>query len=377
MHWTTNPIVCSFAPDFFSYSEATVSSDDISTRKRDHIRICAEDEVEAIHKTNLLDDIEFFHNSLPELSVDDIDLSTTFLGRSLRAPLLITGMTGGAAQAARINRDLAIIAQEFGLAFGVGSQRAMSDDPGLTETYQVREYAPDIALLGNIGAVQAASLSTEQAQALVEGIDADALCIHLNPGQELIQPEGDRDFRGCLDGIVRLVDELDCPVIVKETGCGLSPSVLDRLHQAGVQWVDTSGAGGTTWIGVESRRAPGDAADLGRLFWDWGVPTAASINYSVHRGFSVIGSGGLRTGYDAACALALGAEMAGMALPWLRAAHDDGVDGARQFAGACIAALRTTLALTGSKTIAELQKAPKMIGPRLQRWIAADPRPRG
>ncbi len=349
-----------------------MTSPDISDRKRDHLRLCAEEEVEARVKTNLLDAVELFHDSLPELHVDEIDLSTEFLGRRLGAPLLITGMTGGADQAARINEELAIVAQEFGLAMGIGSQRAMADDDDLTDTYRVRQVAPDIALLGNIGAVQAAQMSTDEVGELAEAIGADGMCVHLNPGQELIQPEGDRDFRGCLDGIARLVDELPIPVIVKETGCGLSPSVLSRLATVGVEWVDTAGAGGTTWIGVEARRAPGPRADLGELFWDWGIPTAASIVFAKRRGFSTIGSGGLRTGLDAARALALGADMAGMALPWLRAAHDDGVDGARQFATRCTTALRTAMALTGSQNLEALRNTDRLLGPRLKRWIETD-----
>lgn len=349
-----------------------MTEDDISNRKRDHIRLCAEQDVEARIKTNLLDSVELLHDSLPELHVDDIDISTTFLGKKLSAPLLITGMTGGTDRAAEINENLARVAAEFGLAMGVGSQRAMSDDQGLAGSYRVRQVAPDIVLLGNLGAVQAAEMSTEQVRSLAESIDADGLCIHLNPGQELVQPEGDRNFRGCLDGIKRLNDELDLPVVVKETGCGLSPSVLDRLADHGIQFVDTSGAGGTTWIGVESHRAQGPGADLGDLFWDWGTPTAASIVYARRRDFFVIGSGGLRTGLDAARALALGADLAGMALPWLRAAHEDGLAGARAFARRCIAALRTAMTLTGSRDLAELRRTDRLIGPRLQRWIDID-----
>ncbi len=349
-----------------------MSTEKISDRKRDHLRLCAEQDVEARVKTNLLDSVELFHDSLPELHLDDIDLSTTLFGRTVEAPLLITGMTGGASEAARINRQLARTASRFGLAMGVGSQRAMLDDPSLAETYQIRRFAPDIPLLANLGAVQAAATSTQKVQQLCEAIDADALCIHLNPGQELIQPEGDRDFRGCLDAIGRLADELPIAVVVKETGCGLSPSVLDRLVDAGVDWVDTSGAGGTTWIGVESRRAEADAADLGELFWDWGIPTAASIIYAKRRGLSVVGSGGLRTGLDAARALALGADIAGMALPWLRAAHDEGLEGAQRFAESCIGALRTAMALTGSQNLDELRETDRLIGPRLRRWIDAD-----
>ena len=351
-----------------------MTSDDpgISDRKRDHLRLCAEDQVEARAKTNLLDDVELLHDSLPELAIDDLDLSVDFMGRRLDAPLLITGMTGGADKAMAINRALGRTASEYGLAMGIGSQRAMLDDPELARTYRIRDVAPDILLLANIGAVQAADVTTDAVADLCEAIDADALAIHLNPGQELIQPEGDRDFRGCLDAIGRLVDELSRPVIVKETGCGLSPSVLDRLADAGVEWVDTSGAGGTTWIGVESRRAEADAADLGELFWDWGVPTAASIVYATNRDFSVVGSGGLRNGYDAARALALGADLAGMALPWLRAAHDEGVDGARRFAAAATRGLQTAMALTGSRDLDELRTTDRILGARLTRWIEQD-----
>ena len=353
----------------------TSDDPDISERKRDHLRLCAEQDVESRVKTNLLDAVELFHNSLPELAVDDIDMSTQFLGKPVDAPLLITGMTGGADKARRINRDLAQVASEFGLAMGIGSQRAMADDDTIADTYRIRDVAPDIPLLGNIGAVQAAEMSTDGVLALCEAIDADGLAIHLNPGQELIQPEGDRNFRGCLDAIARLIDEMPIPVIAKETGCGLSPSTLDRLVDAGAQWVDTSGAGGTTWIGVESKRADADAADMGELFWDWGVPTAASIVYATRRNFNVIGSGGLRNGRHAACALALGADMAGMALPWLRAAHDHGADGARQFARAATGGLRTAMALTGCQDLGELQNTQKLIGPRLQRWIEEDVQP--
>ncbi len=350
-----------------------MSTPDISTRKSDHLRLCAEESVEARVKTNLLDDVQLLHDSLPGLAVDDVDMSTSFLGKTIEAPLLISGMTGGTDKAGRINRDLAAVAQEFGLAMGVGSQRAMLDNPSLADTFQLREVAPDIPLLANIGGVQVAQLSPEELLPIIEAIDADGLAIHLNPGQELIQPEGDRDFRGILKGIQRCVEDLSVPVIIKETGCGLSPSVLDRLVRIGVSWVDTAGAGGTTWIGVESKRAQADAADLGELFWDWGTPTGASIGYARRRGLKIIGSGGLRHGLHAATAIALGARMAGMALPWLRAAHDEGQEGARRFARAATDALRTAMVLTGSSDLTELRHCGRIVGPRLQRWLDADP----
>ena len=346
---------------------------DISSRKVDHLVLCAEEEVEYRQKTTLLEEVELLHDSLPELSVDDVDTSLEVFGRQLQAPFLITGMTGGAPEAGAINRQLASVAQQLGLAFGVGSQRAMAVDDTLTQTYQVRQQAPDVLLFGNIGAVQAAQWSTTQVQDLVTRIEADALCVHLNPGQELIQPEGDRDFRGCLDAISRLVEELPCPVIVKETGCGLSYLALDKLHGTGVEWIDTSGAGGTTWIGVETLRANTSRRLLGEQFWEWGVPTAASIVYGKRRGMKVIGSGGLRDAHDAARAIALGATLAGMALPWLRAVHQGGQQDALDLGERLIEGLRTILTLTGSKNVRQLQSHPYLVGPRLRRWLDIDP----
>ncbi|MFW6058504.1 MAG: type 2 isopentenyl-diphosphate Delta-isomerase [Persicimonas sp.] len=345
---------------------------DISQRKLDHIDLCAEEEVEYRGKTTLLDEVELLHDSLPELSVDGIDLGVEVFGKRLEAPLLITGMTGGAERAREINLTLARVAQQLGIAFGVGSQRALLEQPELADTYQVREVAPDILLFGNVGAVQVAESSTAEIEGLVDAIGADALCVHLNPGQEMIQPEGDRDFRGCVDGIARLVEELSVPVIAKETGCGLGPRALDRLRDAGVPWVDTSGAGGTTWVGVETLRTSPEKATIGEMFWDWGVPTGAAICYGKSRGFNVIGSGGLRTGLDAARAVALGADLAGMALPWLKAAYNEGFEAALQFGQTTKQALRVACLLTGSKNTEALQEAPRVLGPNLQRWLDND-----
>lgn len=341
----------------------------ISQRKLDHIDLCAEQSVEYRGKSTLLEEVEFMHDSLPELSLDAIDLSRQIMGKRLAAPLLITGMTGGAARAEEINLSLARVAQELGIAFGVGSQRAMMRHPDLAQTYRVREVAPDILLFGNIGAVQVAESSTAQLEDLVGAIDADALCVHLNPGQEMIQPEGDRDFRGCVDAIARLVQELSVPVIAKETGCGIGPRALDKLKRAGVEWVDTSGAGGTTWVGVETLRTSPEKAELGELFWDWGVPTGAAIGFAAERGFRVVGSGGLRSGLDAARAIALGADLAGMALPWLKAAYNEGPEAALKFGRTTIEALKVACLLTGSQNLDELRQAPRILGPNLRQWL--------
>jgi isopentenyl-diphosphate delta-isomerase len=342
----------------------------IRQRKVDHLELCAREDVEYRVQTTLLEDVRLMHQSLPEISVDEVDLSTSIFGRSLSAPLCISGMTGGADRARDVNRGLATLAQEVGVAFGVGSQRAMLIDPGLADTFCVRDVAPDIVLFGNIGAVQAAESPVSAIEDIVGIIEADALCIHLNPAQELIQEEGDRDFRGCLDGIARLVETLSVPVIAKETGCGMSPETLSRLAAAGVGWVDVSGAGGTTWVGVEALRARPGRRLIGEDFWEWGIPTAASVVYAVRAGHRVIASGGVRNGHDAARALALGASLCSMALPFLRGFMDGGVEGARRHFTRVVDGLTAAMILTGSRNVEELRRAPRILGAELRSWMS-------
>lgn len=334
----------------------------ISDRKSDHIKICLEEDIEYRNKTTLLEEVHLFHDSLPEVNVDEIDLSTQFLNHTLRAPFLISGMTGGSHDATIINKKLAALAQEFGFALGLGSQRAILRDPKLAETYQVRDVAPDILLLGNIGAVQIVNMSTNEVEDLVGIVDANALCVHLNPGQELIQPNGDRDFRGCIDGISRLVRELSIPVIVKETGNGISKITLDKIHRSGAKIVDVSGAGGTTWIGVETQRTNPMQKEIGELLWDWGIPTAVSTYFAHQRGFKTIASGGIRNAKDIAAALALGADIVGMAKPWLIAQANNEEE---EFAKLLLESLKAILCLTGSQNIAELKEKPYRLGPTL------------
>jgi isopentenyl-diphosphate Delta-isomerase len=342
-------------------------------RKVDHVQLCVEENVEAKHKTTLLEEVDLVHRALPELALDEVDLTVEVLGKTLSAPLLITGMTGGDSSVRQINRGLASVARDLGIAFGVGSQRPLLDKPHLLDTYQVRDIAPEVLLFGNIGAVQATTLSTTEANDLVSAIDADALCVHLNAAQELTQPEGDRDFRGCVDAITRLSSELRVPVIVKETGCGLDPHSLRLIWNAGVRWVDVSGAGGTSWVAVETLRRKRDDRSTGYQMWDWGIPTAASILFARDQGFHIIGSGGLRTGVDAVKALALGASLAGMALPWIRAFQEGGVEEATCFGRDVLDLMRQLYCLTGSSNIDALQHAPKLLGPRLRRWLEINP----
>lgn len=345
------------------------SDDVLGSRKADHIDLCNDRDVEARSRSTLFEHVHLLHDSLPELDVEEIDLSTSIAGLPLRAPLMISGMTGGIERARILNETLAVVAQEFGFAFGVGSQRAMMRDPSITSSYAVRSMAPDVVLMGNIGAVQAAESSIQELEDLVGAIDANALCIHLNPGQEIIQEHGDRDFRGCLAGIERAADELSVPVIAKETGCGLGPSALERLRDVGVRTVDVSGLGGTTWVGVETLRSRGVREAVGDALWDWGIPTAAAVHYAADRGLEVIASGGIRSGADAAKAVALGANVASCALPWLRAVQSGGLDGARQVARVFVETLRAICLLTGSPNIAALREAPRVVGPPLERWM--------
>jgi isopentenyl-diphosphate delta-isomerase len=252
---------------------------------------------------------------------------------------------------------------------GVGSQRAMLVRPDAIDTFRVREVAPDILLFANLGCVQARDAGIGRVAELVEAIRADAICIHLNPAQELVQDEGDRDFRGCLDAIAELVEELHVPTIVKETGCGLSPATLSRLATVGAKWVDTAGAGGTSWTGIEGMRGGTRQQSLGAALREWGIPTAASVAYARRAGFRIIASGGIRSGLDAARAIALGADAVGLALPFLRAFAAGGTTGVLNATAALVESLQSIAMLVGAASVAALREAPRVLGPELRAWL--------
>jgi len=342
---------------------------EIDRRKTDHLDLAMRAEMQH-QRSNLLECVEFVHDALPECHRDEISTEVTLLGRRLRAPLIVAGMTGGTPRARDINRSLARVVEAAGLALGLGSQRAMLEDPSKLETYRVREEMPTALLFGNIGGVQAARLPTSRVEELVGSVGADALCIHLNPAMELAQPEGDRDFRGILDAITRLSAELPVPVVVKETGCGLSRGVGRRLRAAGISHVDVSGAGGTSFVAIEqARHSESNRTDYS-AFRDWGIPTGASLVELRPLGFStVIATGGMSNGLDVARAIALGADAAGLARTALVALSQDGEEGLAALLERAKEELRTVMVLSQARTVAELKAVPCLIHPPLARWM--------
>lgn len=296
-----------------------------SKRKSDHVRINLEEDVRSGLTTGL-EEFHFKHVALPELNFNEIDTKTTFLGKRLTLPLLISSMTGGAADVTPINRRLAEAAQTTGIAMGVGSQRAALEDSGLSESFDVRKLAPDILLFANLGAVQLNyGVTAQDCQRAVDMIEADALVLHLNALQEVLQPEGDQDFSNLLSKIETVCDAVKQPVIAKEVGWGISGEVAGRLVQAGISVIDVAGAGGTSWSQVEMHRAADKGqAELAASFIDWGLPTALAVQdvRSHLPDVPMIASGGLADGLDLAKCLALGADLGGMAGQFLQAASE-------------------------------------------------------
>lgn len=345
-------------------------------RKIDHLRICLNKNVSFIGKSTGFNDVEFIHNALPEIDFDEISLETSLLGYKLNAPIIISAMTGGSRVAMKINEVLARAAEKLGIGMGVGSQRVALENPSLSSTFSiVREVAPNAFLIANLGAAQfSLGFGVEEARKAIEMIDANALAVHLNPLQEAVQCEGEPKFRGVLSKLNELVAELDVPLIVKETGAGISREVAVLLEKIGVKCVDIGGAGGTSWAAVEYFRALESNNDLyasiAKLFWDWGIPTAISVcEVSCATGLEIIATGGVRSGLDVAKAIALGASSAGIALPLLRPAYERGVEGVLDFLNKVILELRTVMFLVGAKSISDLKRVPLIIGGFTAEWL--------
>ncbi len=336
-----------------------------SSRKNEHLDLARKDVALSAIGCDW-DGIRLTHNSMPELDINEIDLSKHFLGRRLTMPMMIGAMTGGTDRADIINHTLAEAAQEAGIGIAVGSQRA-----GLEEHRQdpaLRRLAPNIPIIGNLGGVQLArDGGFDLAQRAVDTLEADALAIHLNPLQELAQPEGDRNWRGIEDAIGKLTSLLPCPVIVKEVGAGLSSSVAGRLHSQGINWVEIAGLGGTNWTRIETLRRAASERDVMTPFLDWGNSTLDSLISIAedHPSMRIIASGGIRHGLDAAKAIWMGAELAAAAGPMLRATEDDEgtltPDRLRVHLDDWKTQMKMALFLTGSPNLVAFKKAEGII----------------
>ncbi|MBN1178332.1 MAG: type 2 isopentenyl-diphosphate Delta-isomerase [Anaerolineae bacterium] len=330
-------------------------------RKADHIRISLEEDVTFESLTTGFERYRFSHCALPEFSLAAVDTRTQFLGRRLAAPLLISSMTGGTAEAERINRHLAQAAQELGVGMGLGSQRAGLEDAALARTYRVRDVAPDVLLFANLGAVQLNyGYTVDHCRRAVDMIEADGLILHLNPLQEALQPEGQTDFSGLLRKIEGVCRALDVPVMVKEVGWGLSASLCRRLADAGVAALDVAGAGGTSWSQVEMYRALDDAQrEVAAAFRDWGIPTAEALVQAraAVPDLPLVASGGVQNGIDVAKALALGADVCGVARALLAAA-DTSAEAVARALTTLVAQLRAAMFAAGAPDVAALRHTP-------------------
>ncbi len=341
------------------------------SRKRDHVELCVHDDVQFTTKTAGFERVELLHNALPELDYNDIDTTTLLFGKPLAMPLMISSMTGGYAEAESINRSLAIACAEYGIALGVGSQRQALEDSTHHASFRVaREYHPHGFITANIGAPEIAQRSArESLHRIIDLIEADALTIHLNPLQELLQVGGNTSFSGVLTGIEECVQYLQIPIIVKEVGAGISRTVAEKLLDIGVQAIDVAGAGGTSWAGVELRRSAmlhEEKAHLHAL-WNWGIPTIECLQALAplkpspldddegNMRFTLIASGGITSGFDMAKSLALGADLTASARPFMKQLVDHGQDGLHTMLRQWREQLTACMFLTGSGNISTMQ----------------------
>ncbi len=328
------------------------------SRKAEHLRINLEEDVGAKGLTAGFERYRLTHRALPEIDLADVDTSIHLFGRRLTAPLLISCMTGGTPEATAINHRLAKVAAHYGLAMGLGSGRVLLESPETLESFDVRADAPEVLLFANLGAVQLnKGYGLAQCRRLVEMLEADALVLHLNPLQEALQPEGDTCFRGLLSRIAELCAHADFPIVVKEVGWGVGATDVRALFDAGVAAVDVAGAGGTSWSEVERYRiAEPWRARVAGAFAAWGIPTAEAVvaARAVAPAGTLIASGGIQTGLDAAKALALGADLVGVAGPFLRAA-DKGLEAALEVAREYLETLRVAMFCVGAQRPAELR----------------------
>ncbi len=331
----------------------------LKKRKTEHVKIVAED-ASMDRQKNYFDEIRLTHRALPEISLDEIDPSVEFLGKTLSFPFMISSMTGGGDKLLKkINTHLAEAAEAEGIAMGVGSQRILFTEPSSKSSFDLRGVAPNALLFANLGAVQLnEDITLQHAKAVVDILKADALCIHLNSLQEAIQPEGDTNFSNLWKKIGEIVQGLEVPVIVKEVGAGISVPDAELLIQAGVKYIDVAGAGGTSWSRIEAARCSDPS--LGELFQDWGIPTPEALRALAGLDVTLIASGGIRSGVDMAKAIILGASICGMARPFLTPAMES-TDAVRKVIRRIKREFVTAMFLLGCKNIEELKGSRDLI----------------
>ena len=330
----------------------------LAERKKRHLEICLDEKQYAVeYGSAWFEHLTLIHTALPELSTEDIDTRTTFLGHEVSLPLFISSMTGGSAEGYRANKDLARAAQEAGIPVGMGSIRILFRKPEVFEHFHLKKYAPDVPVIANLSAVQLRDLPVDEVRELLKRLEVQGLVLHLNPGQELFQADGDRDFRGLYDTIARYIDISPVPILVKETGFGIRPAATNALLSLGVDYVNVAGSGGTNWVSVESYRYD-DWGTAPEDFSGWGLPTALLLDATHTTSGRVLASGGIRTGLDVAKAAALGAALSGLALPFIRAVFDNGVDGVLAKIAEIRKSLETAMILTESRDVPALQGAP-------------------
>jgi len=352
----------------------------IEQRKDDHLEICCNNKYDIeMSKTNGFEDIQFVPRAVPEINFEDINLECDFLEHHFQFPIFLSSMTGGVREGKKMNEKIAKVAEELQIGMGVGSQRAAILDPTLRDTFSiVRDVAPTAFIAANIGAVQLNyNFSFRQVLKAIEMIKADALILHFNALQEIVQPEGDKNFANLLGKISKLNKELDCPIIAKEVGCGMSFEDGSALVDAGVKVIDVAGAGGTSWSKIEAIRAKQQLAisnqEIGELFGDWGLSTAVStLEISeLSDKVGIISSGGIRNGLEAAKALALNANLVGTALPIARILKDGTETQLLESINRLIQEIKTAMFLVGAKNLEELRSVPLVIVGKTSQWLSA------
>ncbi len=344
-------------------SEPLDKINELSSRKAQHVKLVAEEDVSVAGSSTLFEYFDIIPAAIPDIDFDEVSTVTSFLGHEFQAPILVAGMTGGYPEAEAINKKIAKVCEELGIPMGVGSQRAMVENPDLSKTFNVKSVAPDVFLIGNLGLVQFnIGYGVEEANRAVELIDADALAVHFNAFQELMQPEGDTKFGGSWQALKSLCQNVDVPVIGKEVGCGISWNEVVRLQEIGCAAVDVGGAGGTSWAKIEVMRHPSIGKDDPLKPFDvddptlkWGIPTSISTWEATAKStIPIIATGGMYHPLYAAKALLMGARMVGIARPVLQALLEGGEKGVRNYLLNYIYNIKRIMFLVGAKSVDQL-----------------------